>query len=298
MNFSIKNIFSIPAKIKTIEKIIADFNPDIIHAHQANSCSYLAVKANKKKIPLIITCWGSDVLLLPQRNVVFRKLVSYSLGKANAITADADYMIEAVKKMGIDKPIINANFGIELPDAYKNLPKENIIYSNRLHKELYKIDEVIRGFSDFVKKHADWKLVVGANGPLTEELKNLAKQILPEGSYQFIGFVGAEENALNYAKAKIWISVPESDGTAISLLEAMGYGCIPVLSDLPANKEWVKDSSNGIIVNSSVCDALEKAVKLNSEFVKSTNQSIIETKATKEINREKFKALYLSVIGA
>ena len=35
---------------------------------------------------------------------------------------------------------------------------------------------------------------------------------------------------------------------AVSVLEAMAHGCIPLLSDLPANRELVQDRQNGWIV--------------------------------------------------
>ena len=36
--------------------------------------------------------------------------------------------------------------------------------------------------------------------------------------------------------------------TAVSVLEAMAHGCVPLLSDLPANHELVQDRANGWIV--------------------------------------------------
>ena len=35
---------------------------------------------------------------------------------------------------------------------------------------------------------------------------------------------------------------------AVSVLEAMAHGCIPLLSDLPANRELVDAGQNGLIV--------------------------------------------------
>jgi glycosyltransferase involved in cell wall biosynthesis len=57
------------------------------------------------------------------------------------------------------------------------------------------------------------------------------------------------ELALAYRRSAIFVSVPESDGTSVSLLESMGAGCLPVLSDLPANREWVHDGVDGLLVD-------------------------------------------------
>jgi hypothetical protein len=45
-----------------------------------------------------------------------------------------------------------------------------------------------------------------------------------------------------------YLSLPASDSVSVSVLEAMGHGCIPILSDLPANRELVDDGRNGLIL--------------------------------------------------
>ena len=42
----------------------------------------------------------------------------------------------------------------------------------------------------------------------------------------------------------------------------MAYGCIPILSDLPANKEWVKNNENGIIVEDKLEHEFNKAIEI------------------------------------
>ena len=91
--------------------------------------------------------------------------------------------------------------GIDLVDS---IEKENIIYSNRLHKELYRIDKIIGYAKEFFKTHTDWKLVVGATGPETDELKKLAEHLEMKDKVIFVGWLGKEENHNWYAKSKIY----------------------------------------------------------------------------------------------
>jgi glycosyltransferase involved in cell wall biosynthesis len=227
-------------------------------------------------------------------NIFATSVLIHSLKKSDYITADASFMATAINKLA-KKEVLIANFGIEM-DQVSIPTKQNAVYSNRLHNPLYRIDKIIEGFAEFHKNNQDWKLIIGANGSETEKLKKQAKNLLPNNSYEFIGFVNQEENKKRYLESKIWISNPESDGTAISLLEAMGYGCIPVVADLPASKEWIENEKNGIVIGQNIAESLEKANNLVLETVQDLNKRIIETRATKGVNKEKFISLYNKIL--
>ncbi len=300
VSFSLKSPIGILETVKKIRKIAADFQPDIIHVHQANSIGFLVSLANRNKYKQVLTTWGDDVLIFPNKNIFFKALTYTSLKYSDEITADAQIMADSIYSFfGTKKKVVIANFGIEWDENLIRLPKEKIIYSNRLHDSLYNIDLIIKGSAEFLKNHPDWKLVVAANGPLTEDLKIVAKESIPNNQVEFVGFVGPADNQNWYLRASMYVSIPDTDGTSISLLEAMGYGCIPVVSDLPANKEWIENGENGIIVSNrnELNQSLEEALQLNPDFVKSKNEEIILKKATKEANRTIFNQIYQRLLS-
>ena len=108
----------------------------------------------------------------------------------------------------------------------------------------------------------------------------------------FIGWVDPTINSKMYAKSKIWVSIPESDATSISLLEAMSLGCVSVVIDLPANREWIEHQKNGIIVQDIETNFLEEALLLNMEEAALINEQIIREKGTKEVNRAIYFKIY------
>jgi glycosyltransferase involved in cell wall biosynthesis len=297
VDFRISKPISALRNIKKLRKIIKEFNPQLVHVHQANSVALVTGIALKRKSPMVLTTWGSDILVLPKQNIVKRKIAQLALKYADFITADASFMEEPIKDLCAEASVVIANFGIDISDVKVPLEeKENIIYSNRLHYSLYHIEDIILGFSNFVKVNTDWKLVIAGRGDLTEDLKLLAKKCLPQEKYEFIGFVDKNKNYEFYKKSKIWISVPESDGTSVSLLEAMSFGCIPVVSNLPANSEWVESGINGVTATSDVHNALEMASKMNLVEVYKINQEIIQTRATTESMRNLYAKLYERLI--
>jgi len=51
-----------------------------------------------------------------------------------------------------------------------------------------------------------------------------------------------------YRAADVVVSVPTSDGTPSSVLEALACGAVPVVSDLPALREWVEHEKQALFV--------------------------------------------------
>lgn len=297
LDFGLRNPLSVLRTIRELRKIIHTFKPSVIHVHQANSFGYITSIANKGMVPQVLTVWGSDVLLLPHRSILHRHIVKKSILLSDKITADAQFVKNVIEKIaGRSVDFTTANFGIDLPNMGVDISKkEKIIYSNRLHESLYNIDKIIEAFVIFHKDHPEWKLVIAGSGPLTDVLKDLAAQ-LPSEAYSFIGFVDSETNINNYKRSTIFTSIPSSDGTSVSLLEAMSCGAIPVLSDLPANHEWVSSMKNGVIVSDSLAHAFEQALELDTATVANMNKEIINKKATRQANRAIFIRIYTELI--
>lgn len=296
LDFSLKSPLNLITTVSKIKKIIREYKPSIIHIHQANSYAFYALLASGGGgIPKVLTAWGSDILLLPKANFFLRQMVKYNLRNVTVLTSDSLFMAEEMRRLVPEKKldITLANFGID-DVAQTNLTKENIIYSNRLHNNLYRIDIVIKAFHKFSNtiEGSHWKLIIAATGNNTDQLKKMVAELHITNKVEFVGWVGKKQNLEFYAKSKLFVSIPESDATAISLLEAMSHKCLPVVSDLPANKEWITNGVNGLIVENIHEDFFSKALLLNFEKAAEINTEIIQQRATKQVNRNKFLDIY------
>lgn len=300
INFSARNPVRFFNSYHSLIRIINRFQPDIIHSQQITTNSFLAVKAGlKTNTPVVVTAWGSDVLLTPALGTVYRKMVRFILQHGSAFTADASFIAEKMDELAGKKlNTILANFAsVEISETPA---KENVIYSNRLLKKLYRIDAVIRAFALFLKNEnrKDWKLIIAGTGEELSALKELAKSLNVSESIEFAGWLNPNENKNNYDRARIFVSIPESDGTSISLLEAMGAGCIPVVSDLPANREWIKHAENGIVVKEFCDNFLEEALAIDAAKAVAINHEMIRNKATFKANQEAFLSVYKKYVSA
>jgi glycosyltransferase involved in cell wall biosynthesis len=61
----------------------------------------------------------------------------------------------------------------------------------------------------------------------------------------FPGHIPQRDLPRYYHMADLYISPSHVDGSSVSLMEALACGLPCLVSDIPANKEWVRDGENG-----------------------------------------------------
>ena len=299
-DFSLRRPFHFLQSMLRLRKRIQELKPDIVHVHQANTTAFQAALAVAGiDVPLVITAWGSDILRAEQQGFLMRRMVKFSLKQASALTADAKFVSVVMARLSgrAAEEILLANFGIDRMQVSDS--KEDIIYSNRLHHPLYHIEQIVRAFQLFHQtvQGSSWRLIIAGNGPSTSSLKQQVKDANLEDAVSFPGWVEQQQNAEFFSRAKVYVTIPESDGTSISLLEAMAYGCIPVVSNLPANLEWIEDGRNGCIVRDGESDFFSRALQLDLQDVGRINKQVVEERATKQVNRQLFCDLYGQLKG-
>jgi glycosyltransferase involved in cell wall biosynthesis len=276
-----------------LQTILRRVNPDCIHIHQINRVAFVVMLVAKKlQIPVVATAWGSDVLLIPKKNRIYYNLVKYVLHHANVITADSSEMISVMNNIYLDENKYRwIQYGI---NEISSIKKKDIIFSNRLHKSLYRIDDIIKYFAYFSSSHPSFKLIIAGTGTETENLKKLVDSLGLNPKVEFVGWLDEAQNSSFYSSSLIYISIPQSDGTSVSVLEAMLGGCIPVLPDLSVSKEWVEDGVNGVI-EKSVSNPLEEVLQLDFEQVRMYNKKLVSEKALRINTIPQFDAIYREI---
>ncbi|WP_149724420.1 glycosyltransferase, partial [Campylobacter concisus] len=99
-------------------------------------------------------------------------------------------------------------------------------------------------------------------------------------NYSFIDFYKNMDHGNLLKKmdrTKIYISNTKSDGTSLSLMEAMACGAIPVVSNILSNRSWILDGVNGFLFNdgNQFIDSIEKILSNNTNDMMLINQNII-----------------------
>lgn len=258
-----------------IRRIIKKIKPEFINAHYITSYGFLAALAKPKNSKLILSAWGSDILITPFESKIKKKITQYALKKAYLITSDSQYMSSKIKFLFSNARISTFPFGPEkLPECSIKDKNPWLFFSNRALTPNYRIDWVIELFSEICKITFDARLIIANDGIEKDKLQKKATELCISDKIEWAGFVHAEKQAEIYKKATYFFSVPISDATSVSLLEAMAYGCIPIVSDIPANHEWVKHLENGVVVknNANIADILKQ---IDYSYVFDMNRTII-----------------------
>lgn len=280
-----------------IPKIIKRFNPDYIHVHTINRVTFPLCLLAPSRIPIVLSAWGSSVLVIPYKSWVHKKFVQYCLNRSSIVTVDANIEQYVIERLVDDKPVREANFGVD--DSYLGLldsslsMKDNIIYSPRSHANIYNIDKVVDGFVKFSTSNPEWRLVLG--GFEDEENTSRYKEIIKSAGLSdrvlFKGFVSQEENLRLNLQAKIVVSVPFSDGKSHSLMEAVSAGAVCVVSDIPANHEVIMQGVNGFFVGVDEAIDFSRYKDIDKELLLGANKKLVDGFSF-STNAERFKRLY------
>ena len=302
VDFAVKRAWRTPREIR---EALERWRPAVVHVHQANSVAWHTARALRGiGVPMVLTLWGSDVLTLPARGLLHRAMVRYALRAAAAWTADARTVLEAAAAVaGPGATTVRAwiPLGIDELPLDPGIPRERRMLSCRLHKPLYRIDAIVRAFAHVAQACPGWVLEVAAAGEETPALKALAVELGVSGRVAFTGMLDRDTLAQAYRRSALFVSVPASDGTSVSLLEALSAGCLPVLSDLPANREWVRDGENGVLVAElpALGAALQRAVAWweSGQWAPAAqaNARLIAEHATLRANVQQFLAVHRQV---
>jgi glycosyltransferase involved in cell wall biosynthesis len=258
-NIRYRSKLAYPFRILDVREVIREIDPDILHAHFVSHYGVYAALSGFR--PLVVTAWGSDVLIEPKKSIIKKYLVKYVLKKADMITCDAEHMREAIKSLGIPAEKVNIIFfGI---DTKKFKPEEKskelrakleingspAMISLRNLESLYDVESLIRATPLVLREIPEAKFIIAGKGSAEERLKNLAVSLNVLDSVRFIGFVLNDELPKYLNAMDVCVSTSLSDaGIAASTAEAMACGLPVIVTDVADNRCWVKDGENGFVV--------------------------------------------------
>jgi glycosyltransferase involved in cell wall biosynthesis len=124
-----------------------------------------------------------------------------------------------------------------------------ITYAGRVQQRQKRIFDLIALADLLALKKGSYRFkIVGDGLQLTELTEHFAKTEYPNVSIEFLGLVAHERMAELWESSDISILFSEFEGMSLSMLESMGQGCVPIVTDVSGAKEKITHGQNGFIV--------------------------------------------------
>jgi glycosyltransferase involved in cell wall biosynthesis len=194
-----------------------------------------------------------------------RWLTRRVLGACTLATSDSQHMARRMKALGTAE-VLTFPFGLEQMPPPPGRKEEALFFANRGLESIYAPHRVLDVFASLAAGWPEARLVVAHDGSLRPALEaRVAADPALAGRVRFVGRLDAATQATWYARARWYLSVPQSDSVSVSVLEAMAHGAIPILSDLPANRELVRDAENGLILADGECPGRQRLAPLAAQ---------------------------------
>lgn len=199
-------------------------------------------------VPLIGLSWGFDL----HKMVIEAGAIDYCwLADLAGLIVDSESTLTIATGFGVPLDrIALIPWGVDLnlfdPDGphatHPALPSNaRVVLSARAHESLYRVGDIVAAFEN---GRSEWDdnvyLVVINDGPLTEDLSTTAGD-----RTLFIGRVPESDLAAWFRRSQVYVSASETDGSSVTLLQAMACGTQVLVSDIPGNREWIHDGITG-----------------------------------------------------
>lgn len=196
-----------------------------------------------KRRPLVMMAHGSDLLVLPQKGGLMRRQIQWVLRGCARLAVVSENLREAALSLGYHgRNIALIPVGTSFPPV--TLPKPSHAGPVRLlHTRslagIYDPLTLIRALGRLAEAGLDFRADLAGDGPLRPAVEAEIARLGIAERVTLHGHLAAEPLCELYAQADLYLSCSRSDGTPVTLLEAMISGCYPIVSDIAANRDWL-----------------------------------------------------------
>lgn len=248
-----------------IMRLIRQIDPDLIHAHFIAKYGFHLPFLTGK--PAIVSAWGDDILILPKKSRLIRAFTQRVLDHADliyAVSRDIQHHIIDDFRIPPEKTAYMP-FGIDTGmfspvSRAEGKAGEIVLFSNRGFYPVYNTETLIRGFSIAYTNDKRLRLILKGEGPEKEKMQGLVRSLGLDGAVEFMGKTTYADVPQDYRSADIFITASVSDGTPVSLLEAMASGLPCIATAVGGIPEWITDGENGVLIPPQNPEALAGSI--------------------------------------
>ncbi len=252
-------------------------NAELVHIYFGQNAIYWRRWLTRKKIPAIISFHGADGAV-GMTGSSTRVELARVFSAADRVLVRSRALQGAVSDLGCPEEKLRIQrTGIPVADfvfRQRTLPQQEDVVLLQACRLIEKkgVDDTLRLCRALKESHPNVRLVVAGDGPLRQQLQQLANELELRDCVEWAGFVSQQQLKQYYARAHLFVHPSrvtregDSEGVPNSMLEAMACG-IPVATTRHGGiPEAVTDGHEGILVAEGDWQGLARRVNklLNS----------------------------------
>jgi glycosyltransferase involved in cell wall biosynthesis len=254
---------------RAVRSVLSEHRPDVLHAHFINESGWFAAAAGFR--PVVVTAWGSDVYRAPAESPLARRLNPWAVRRADWVTCDSTDQARVLRSWGVSQNRLSViNWGVDrhafhpgvsghTMRARLSIPVQaRVILSPRQWLPNSNIEAVIDAHA---RLPSDVYLVLkrlprferGAGRVIEEAIAQSPQR----ERIRVLGEIEEHELPALYVAADVVVSLCGTDGTPVSLLEAMATGRPVVALANESIDEWVSAPGGRTVSSPRVDEVLD-----------------------------------------
>ena len=212
-------------------------------------CAFMAAVIVKKKYPDLIKMVSvihNDNKSLFDAHMMLQEYIDKIFCVSNQIKVHMQELYEFNSALFYfkEQPIpIEPEYGREWNVKYPL----KIGYAARMVRQQKRADLLVDLIACLEKRKIDYVFSIAGEGECVSILEDYIATNQLENKIHLLGRLPKEKMPEFWKGQEVFVNISEYEGTSLSMLEAMSYGCVPVTTDVSGAREFIEEHLNGYI---------------------------------------------------
>ncbi|WP_411841821.1 N-acetyl-alpha-D-glucosaminyl L-malate synthase BshA [Salinicoccus sp. HZC-1] len=302
-----------------ISEVIIEYDLELVHMHYAVPhaiCGILAKQMSGRAVRIVTTLHGTDITVLGH-DMSLVNAIRFGIEGSDAVTAVSESLNRQTHELIKPDKSIETIYNFVEEEYFNMADRETIrkrmkerynigedtkvLMHTSNFRKIKRIDDIVRAFN-IVQKNIDSILVLIGDGPETNSIKHLIKELGIENSVILAGHQSDVKSY--YMMSDVFLLLSQKESFGLALLEAMHCGSVPIGSTAGGISEVIKDGETGYIVDvGDYVSAAERIMNLLSDdsLFQSMQERMlldINLRFHSDVIISEYETLYRNLIGA
>lgn len=247
------------ALIRHLRTYIKTHDIDILHCHQYTPYVYGVLSAVRTRTKVVYTEHGrfypdrrklKRILVNPLLSLITDRITAISDATRSALVRYENFPRNRIQVIynGLDDARFSGTRNGHVRTLVGLPPNARVLGTVARLDPIKNHAMMLRALKRICQALPDTYLVIVGDGPERENLQTLAAQLDVSKNIIMTGF--RENIEEYYSMMDVFLLTSFSEGTAMTLLEAMAAGLPAIVTDVGGNQEIIQDGDNGLVVAS------------------------------------------------